>query len=229
MEKEGDRLRRKKRLWAAVSVAILGIFAAVLVVGFSGSSAEKKYTIVIDAGHGYPDGGATGINTGTCEAEINLLIAQSVKSYFESSDFRVVMTREGANGLYSGDGNFKKGDMLKRRDVIHRAKPDFVVSIHLNKFTQSYRKGAQVFFKASDENGKRLADSIQSVLNKNLNERAFSALAGDYYMLNCSEYPSVIVECGFLSNPEEERLLLTEEYREKLAYNIYAGVIHYLF
>ena len=222
-------MRRKKRLWAAVAIAVLGIFAAGLIAGFAGNSAEKKYTVVIDAGHGYPDGGATGINTGTSEAEINLLIAQSLRSYFESSDFRVVMTREGANGLYSGDSNFKKGDMLKRRDLILRTRPDLVLSIHLNKFSQSYRKGAQVFFKQSDEEGKKLAESIQKVLNANLNDRAFSALKGDYYMLNCSDFPSVIVECGFLSNPEEERLLLTEEYREKLAYNIYAGVISYLY
>ena len=224
------RSRRKKRFLTAVSLFLLGVTAVGLGVGFgTGNAAARKYTVVIDAGHGYPDGGATGINTGVCESEINLEIAKRLKSYFESSDFRVVMTREGTNALYSGDANFKKGDMKKRRDVILRAKPDLVVSIHLNKFSASYRKGAQVFFKASDACGKDLADSIQSALNRNLNERDFSALAGDYYMLNCSDYPSVIVECGFLSNPQEEQLLLTEEYRDKIAYNVYAGVIGYFY
>lgn len=198
-------------------------------VGFAQTGESKVYVVVIDPGHGHPDGGATGINTGACEADINLAISEKLKALFESSDFAVVMTRTGKDCLYSGDGNFKKGDMKMRRDVILRAKPDLVISVHLNKFSQSYRKGAQAFFKAADPQGRALAEGVQKVLNTNLNDRELSPLSGDYYMLNCSNFPSVIVECGFLSNPEEEARLLTDEYRETVAYCIYAGAINYLY
>ena len=220
---------RKKRAIFLICLGLAAVIAAVSEIGFSGASARRQYVVVIDAGHGLPDGGATGIVTGVCEADINLAIAQRLKSLFLGADIAVVMTRTGRDCLYSGDGSIKRGDMQMRRDIIERAQPDFVISVHLNKFSQSYRRGAQAFFRADGESGKLLASEIQKSLNRNWNERDLEALSGDYYLLNCSEFPSVIVECGFLSNPEEEALLQTESCQEKIAYCIYAGAIGYLY
>ena len=99
----------------------------------------------------------------------------------------------------------------------------------MNKFSITTRRGAQVFYKANDEKGKLLANCVQESFN-NMEEasRKCSALCGDYYILNCSKYPSIIAECGFLSNPQDEALLVTDEYQDKLAYTIYKGVIEYL-
>jgi N-acetylmuramoyl-L-alanine amidase len=139
------------------------------------------------------------------------------------------MTRRDKNGLYGSKGEgFKKRDMLKRREIILASGADLVISIHLNKFLSTSRKGAQAFFREGSELGKLAAAKIQEQLNKNINlHRSFEALKGDYYLLNCSDIPSVIVECGFLSNPEEEKLLATAEYQDKLAYIIFAGAISY--
>ena len=119
--------------------------------------------------------------------------------------------------------------MQARKDIILKERPDLVVSVHLNKFSLSSRRGAQVFYREDSEQGKILAKSIQNSFNS-MEEapRQSSPLAGDYYLLNCSEYPSVIAECGFLSNSEDEALLVTEDYQSKIAYAIFKGIVEYL-
>ena len=190
----------------------------------------NKVKIVLDAGHGGVDGGVTGIVTGTKESELNLVIVKKLEKLLVASGFNVVLTRSSDAGLYGvATGNLKRKDMLKRKEIIESAKPDLVVSIHLNKFSITTRRGAQVFFKQDDDNSKKLATSIQSFFNS-LEEstREFNALKGDYYILNCTNYPSVIAECGFLSNPEEEKLLLTNEYQDKIVEALFKGITSYL-
>jgi N-acetylmuramoyl-L-alanine amidase len=99
----------------------------------------------------------------------------------------------------------------------------------MNKYSASTRRGAQVFYKENDEKGKLLADSVQASFNQ-MEEavRECSALKGDYYILNCTDYPSIIAECGFLSNPEDEALLITDEYQDSIAYTIFKGIVGYL-
>ena len=221
-------MRGKKKGLTVFCVCLAAVLAAFGIFGAVGTTAQKRFVIVLDAGHGDPDGGATGIVTGVKESDLNLEICKELKALFEASDLSVVMTRTGKDLLYSGEANIKRGDMKMRQDVILRAQPDLVISIHMNKYSASYRKGAQVFFRKDNEQGIVLAGAIQASMNRSVNERTLSALSGDYFMLNCSDYPSAIVECGFLSNPEEEALLLTKAYREKIAYAVYAGVIAYL-
>jgi N-acetylmuramoyl-L-alanine amidase len=98
----------------------------------------------------------------------------------------------------------------------------------MNKFSSSTRRGAQVFYKKNDENAKLLAQSVQNSFNS-MSEavRECAALTGDYYILNCSEYPSIIAECGFLSNPQDEALLITREYQDSIAYAIFKGIVGY--
>lgn len=218
----------RKRWAIAVGMVVVAALVTVCSVGFFGVPSSHKYVVVVDAGHGYPDGGTTGIVTGVCEADLNLQISKKLKTLLESSDFRVVMTRSGKDALYSGDGNFKRGDMKMRKEIIERTKPDLVISVHLNRYSGSYRKGAQAFFRKDSESGMHLAQNMQKSLNRILNERELSALSGDYYMLSCTDFPSVIVECGFLSNPQEEAALMSDSYQEQVAYGIYAGIVSYL-
>ena len=119
--------------------------------------------------------------------------------------------------------------MQKRRDIINKTEPHLVVSVHMNKYSSSSRRGAQVFYKNGDSNSKLLADSIQESFN-NMKEasRECFILTGDYYILNCTKYNSVLIECGFISNPEEERLLITQDYCDKLMYSVYCGIMLYL-
>lgn len=186
--------------------------------------------IVVDAGHGGIDGGVCGINSGIKESELNLDVTKKLQNYLVSAGFGVVLTRNSEAGLYgTAVGNLKKKDMKKRREIILDSNPNLVVSIHMNKFSNSSRRGAQTFYKEGDENGKKLADSIQDSFNEMSDTgRKYTALSGDYYILNCTEIPSVIAECGFLSNPDDEALLLKEEYRSEIAYALFKGIISYL-
>lgn len=220
-----------------VIVAVLLVTVITFVVCFSalsktavGEASKNGIKIVLDAGHGGVDAGVSGVNSKVKESELNLMITKRLASYLSDAGMSVVLTRSSQAGLYGvATKNLKKRDMEKRKSIIEKAKPNLVVSIHLNEFSVSSRRGAQVFYKKGDEKGKLLAKEIQGAFN-GMEEsiRHFSALTGDYYILNCSSYPSVIAECGFLSNPEEEAMLLTEEYRDKIAYAIFKGIVSYL-
>ncbi len=218
-------------IWTAlILTAITFIICISSISGESiNKSSAKSYTIVLDAGHGGIDNGVSGIKTGVTESELNLKIVNKIESYLLSGGFNVVLTRSSSQGLYGvATSNRKKKDMQKRKEIIESAKPSLVVSVHLNKYSVSSRRGAQVFYKKGDELSKSLAENIQSGFNElNQDIKAYSALTGDYYILNCTDYPAVIAECGFLSNPEDEELLLTDEYQEKIAYTIYQGIISY--
>ena len=185
-----------------------------------------NFVVVLDAGHGGVDGGVVGKNTGTKESEINLEMVFLLKNLFEQGGFKVVLTRGDKNGLYgSATTGFKKRDMQKRFDIIREAKANLVLSIHCNKFASSSRSGPQVFF--GDNEGKKLAEKMQLVLN-DFTSNSHSALKGDYFMLKCTTSPSVIVECGFLSNPADEAKLCDKNYRSQLAKVVYKGVLLYL-
>ncbi len=200
-------------------------------VGVKKSNAEVVgVKVVLDAGHGGKDGGVSGIKTGVKESDLNLKVVKKLENLFISAGISVVLTRSSEAGLYgTATSNLKKKDMLKRKEIINNASPTLVISVHMNNYSVSSRRGAQVFYKASDSNAKKLASNIQKSFNEMKEAtRECSALTGDYYILNCSNFPSVIAECGFLSNPEEESLLVTNEYQEKIAYAIFKGAIEYL-
>ncbi len=194
------------------------------------SSEQPKIKVVLDAGHGGIDGGVSGVNTGIKESVINLSIVKKLEHYLVDGGFNVVLTRSTDAGLYGiATKSLKKKDMQKRKEIIEKEEPSLVVSVHLNKYSLSSRKGAQIFYNEKNQNGKILAESIQKAFNELPDsERDFSALKGDYYILNCTNYPSVIAECGFLSNPEEEAKLVTEEYQDVVAYTLFKGIVSYL-
>ena len=139
------------------------------------------------------------------------------------------MTRQDLNGLYDiTSANKKKSDMEKRKEIILKSKANLVISIHMNSFPIRSSRGAQVFYKKGDVSSKALADSIQEIFVQTLPKARKNSEIGDYYILNCSNIPSVIVECGFLSNADEERLLITEDYKNTVCGSIFVGILNYL-
>lgn len=228
----------KKKLWtAAIALLVLAAIAAISVAAAYAYSPGIRKVIVIDAGHGGADGGVTGVNTGVTEAEINLTVARLVETELKALGYETVLTRddEGEAGVFAENDEAalynKREEMQRRRDIISAADPLCVISIHCNNFPSPSRRGAQVFYSAGSSGGKALAAIVQSALNKLNTEktgRTYSALGGDYYILNCTAYPSAIVECGFLSNPEDEKLLTDDGYRALLAVTIARAVNEYV-
>ncbi|MBO5910483.1 MAG: N-acetylmuramoyl-L-alanine amidase [Clostridia bacterium] len=187
-----------------------------------------KYTIVIDAGHGGRDGGSVGVN-GSLEKDLNLSYAKSLQKILVKSGVNVVMTRTNDNGLYNEDANNKKlSDMRKRREIINNTTPDLVISIHMNSFPLDSCKGAKTFYQIGSNVSFDAAKNIQNSLNYYIENASKTVSEGDYYILNCTKYTSVLIECGFLSSPEEEQLLINDNYREEFIYSVYRGIMLYL-
>ena len=203
-------------------LALVTVFATAATV-IASTRATGNITIVIDAGHGGADGGVTGITTGTKESDINLSIAKYLMKYLQDGGYNVVMTRSDSAAVCGGIKYNKREDMRVRRDIVKAAKPDLVISVHCHAYPVLSVKGAQAFFAGNSE-GERYALTVQNYFNDVLNDKPRKAAVGDYYILNCSEYPSVLCECGFLSNSKEENLLITASYQEKVAYTIYSAV-----
>lgn len=221
-----------KIIAAAGLTLLLSTYVALLCVRTrAAASPSDRFTVVIDAGHGGIDGGVSGITTGVKESELNLDIARKLKAKFDKSGAKTVMTRKTEAGLYGiYSKGFKRRDMQKRKQITLNAKADIFVSIHLNYYSSPLRRGAQVFYKIDEEKSKSLADIVQAELNGGKEyERDYTALAGDYYVLNEADCAAILCECGFLSNAEDEKLLLTDEYRAEIAEKIFNGIEKYRF
>lgn len=196
----------------------------------SGTVASKgKYVVVIDAGHGGDDPGKVGIND-ALEKEINLAIAKKLEAILLEQGYEAVLTRQTDDGLYqSTDSNKKVADMKKRCQIIEESKADIVVSIHQNSFSQESVCGAQVFYYKYSQRGEVLAEKIQSALKEYADQENKRVIKDNssYYMLVHTPCPTVIVECGFLSNRLEADKLCTDEYQDKIANAIYIGIGEY--
>ncbi len=190
---------------------------------------KKSICVVIDAGHGGSDPGKVGIND-QLEKEINLEIARKLKMFLQAEGITVVMTREGDGGLYDeGASNKKVQDMKRRLEIIEKADPVMVISVHQNSYHEEYVKGAQVFYYTTSKNSRQLAEIIQEQLKILDPENKREAKGNDsYFLLKKTSKPIVIVECGFLSNREEAEQLTTSFYQEKIAWNIHMGIMKYI-
>lgn len=179
--------------------------------------------ILVDAGHGGTDGGARAKDSGIWEKELNLQTALALKSLLEADGAVVIMTRE-TDMQYSEN---KRADLTARLNLAREGGADMVISIHMNEYRTRRESGPQVFYRAGQEDSRLLAGCIQAALIEILKPaKERTALAGDYFILSLN-IPSVLVECGFISNSAEEALLLTPEYREKVALAIRDGIIEY--
>ncbi|SHK02512.1 N-acetylmuramoyl-L-alanine amidase [Hespellia stercorisuis] len=194
----------------------------VLLQNLSVSSGEVQspVTVVIDPGHGSSDPGKVGIND-LLEKDVNLKIAKEIKKLLEKEGITVVMTREDDSGL----GKSKVEDLKARVAVINDTKPALAVSIHQNSYGQEEVKGAQTFYFTHSEKGKEAALILQEKLCAMDSENHRQAKANEtYYILKRTEVPTVIVECGFLSNREEAQKLGTGEYQEQIAQAVCSGI-----
>ena len=195
---------------------------------------QEKIKVVIDAGHGEPDGGAVSAD-GIKESDLNLQIAQKLKIKLEESNMEVIMTREDANNIAPASEQQSKIRQIKTSDLNNRVKianesgAAILVSIHMNKFEDNKYRGWQTFYSKASEEGKKLAESIQSSIGEIVqieNKRTALKIEG-IKIIDKSTIPAVIVECGFLSNPEECKLLQDETYQTKLAEGIKIGIQNY--
>lgn len=217
-----------------ISLALVVIFIIILDTSYSRVKKAlyipgSNKVIIIDAGHGGIDPGAKG-KGGLIEKDVNLDIAKKLKRFVEEGGGIAIMIREEDEGIYSQDSpNKKREDMKNRKQIIKESNGDMFISIHINSFPESKYYGAQVFYFKNQNESKHLAKIMQQelirVLNRN-NERVEKSTE-EYFILKDNEIPSVLIECGFLSNPEEERLLLMPEYQEKIAFSIYTGIIRF--
>lgn len=220
----------KKKTIIAVFMCLLcvGTFCATYFPIKSSTTPKPVHTIVIDAGHGGIDGGAEGKVSGVTESQLNLEYALSLKEVCESFGFGVVLTRSDMNGLYQPDApNKKRSEMEKRKQIIEDSDADIVISLHMNSFPLSSTRGTQVFYGKGNELGRALAHSIQTSIIRDFPLSRKNSSVGDYFILNCHKKAGVLIECGFLSNPEEEKLLVQKDYREKMCYSILVGLIDY--
>ena len=227
----------KKRITLVAIAACFSIFAFM----FTTAKLDTKETvvlpvsgktIVLDAGHGIPDEGAQSSN-GTTEAQTNLKITLKVQNLLEQSGCTVILTRSDENAIYDIDSKTLKqkkiSDIHNRVKIGNESSADIFVSIHLNKIPQSQYSGWQCFYQAKSEQSQKLAKSIQKNLNETIqkeNNRVAMKL-DNVYIIKHVEIPLSIVECGFLSNPEEEKQLLDNDYQDHLAWGIYMGIINY--
>lgn len=217
-------------IFAVVFISFLCCITLSPIINVNQKKQSVKFVVVLDAGHGGIDCGAEGANSKVKESELNLKICLILKELFENSNFKVVMTRSTDEGLYGDTSEgFKMRDLQKRVEIANNSSANLFLSIHLNTYKSPSRRGAQVFFNKGDLNSQNLADDIQTELNLlKQSKRMYDAITGDYYLLNQIKCSSCIIECGFLSNPEEESLLLTSEYRNELANAIFKGSLRYL-
>ena len=228
-------LNRKKIVFVLSSIIISVVFfnfgATPNAIPVS-STPVSNHVVILDAGHGLPDGGAVA-EDGTYEAKINLSIVKKLQKLLEASSCTVILTRSDENGIYQLDADTirekKISDMKNRAEIGNNSGAEIFVSIHLNKIPSPKYSGWQTFYQKDNEDSLKLASTIQENLNYAIQKenKRVPEKVPDIYLEKNLEIPFTIVECGFLSNSEECKLLKTEEHQEKLAWGIYTGIMDY--
>lgn len=237
-----------KKLWVnKVGVAIMLLCTYLLVFGFiktatvnenvipvDGALSGAMPTIILDAGHGGIDSGCVSVN-GAEEKDINLSIMLRLRDMLEAGGFEVIVTRDTDKSIHDsgvqGLGQQKLSDMQNRLKIINSCDNALFVSVHQNQFTDSRYSGAQMFYPADSAESEQLAGILQkqfvSLLQPD-NNRETKPVTDEIYLLDNANCPSVMAECGFLSNPDEAALLESEEYQAKVAFTIFTGICEYV-
>lgn len=226
-------LLNKKRILFILSSVVISIFSITTPSTIPVNSTPiTNHTIILDAGHGFPDGGAIG-KDGSIESELNLLITLKLQNLLESSNCNVILTRSDKNGIYDTNSSSirekKLSDMKNRLKISEENQADLFISIHMNKLNISKYYGWQTFFKSNCDKSLKIADNIQTNLNNYIdipNNRKIKPIS-DIYLAQNIKIPFVLVECGFLSNDEENKLLQNDSYQNQLAWSIYSGIMDY--
>ena len=190
------------------------------------NNVKTKKTVIIDPGHGGIDVGTVGID-GSLEKNINLSISLDLYDYLMVSGINTVLTRDGDYEVYKAGEKRTKSDLYNRMDFINSVPNSILISIHQNHFENEAEWGTQVWFSPNDEISPTLADKILRSVKKNIqpeNKRENKVSDSSYYILYKAQKPSVMVECGFVSNKNENNKLQDKEYQKDMAYSILAGI-----
>ena len=233
-------MKKKPDIWI-ISAAFVFLFAASMIYGAyenarivqTSASTAQKHVVVIDAGHGGYDGGTVS-RDGVLEKDVNLAIARRLQSLMQCAGIQTVMTRETDDSIHDPQCKTirkqKVSDIRNRLRIMQETEDSIFVSIHQNHFTQSKYHGTQVFYSDTDPRSRVLAESIQSAVvaaTQPDNTRTVKRSGTEIYLLYHATRPAVMVECGFLSNPQEASLLQTPQYQTKIALSILQGILHY--
>jgi N-acetylmuramoyl-L-alanine amidase len=209
-------------LFLFVAAAVFFSYAQRNIPSFS---VKNRFCVVLDAGHGSPDGGAVGVN-GTLEKDINLDVVLKLREILENKGIKVILTREGDSGIFDSSAETihekKVSDMKKRLDIINNSHADLFISIHMNSFTDTVSGGLHVFYSRNHPQSEETAIRIQEKISAltGAKTHAVKTASESLYLMKNPVPPSILVECGFLSNPQEEKLLNDENYRAKIAFAI---------
>ncbi|WP_025950572.1 N-acetylmuramoyl-L-alanine amidase CwlD [Geobacillus thermocatenulatus] len=228
---------REKWKWLVAFAAVALMSTLLFPSFFSDLTSTKPWNlplsgriIILDPGHGGPDGGAVGGEV--VEKDIALNVAKKLRDYLQQQGALVLMTRETDRDLASsstrGYSRRKTEDLLERTAFVNRSNADLFISIHLNAIPSPRWQGAQTFYYGSFIENERLARFIQAELRRNLeNTHRLAKMIDTVYLLKHAKIPGALVEVGFLSNPDERELLVSDHYQTKLAASIYKGVLRY--
>ena len=199
----------------------------------TGTAAAQKQVIILDAGHGGADGGCSSA-AGDVEKHINLAVLLDLKAMLQASGYEVLTTRETDVSIHDpgteGLANQKRSDMDNRLALFNSVDGAICVSIHQTQVTDPKYSGAQMFYSETNRHSAELAQTLQSQFVAFLqpeNHREIKLCGKELFLCYFSENPTVMAECGFLSNPEEAALLVTEDYQKKVAFTLYAGITQY--
>lgn len=228
-------LDRKKCVLFCLVMACIGIAVGslMLISTYAGSFFEKdSLKVVVDAGHGLPDGGAVGVG-GTVEQEINLKIAQKLEEVLSAKSIDVIMTRNGDSGIWDEESTTirekKVTDMYNRLAIMKKSHADLFISIHMNSYPSSSASGLRIFYSKKYEDIKPLAENIQVRMSDITGAKTSVVKAADsgLFLMKNAPVPAILVECGFLSNPGDEKKLSSEDYQARLAWAIADAVEKY--
>lgn len=238
MKKEAWRITRTLAAFLLFSVCFLSVGRVLslraLPAQGEGTEEKKGVTVVLDAGHGGVDGGAVG-RDGSVEKEINLAITLEIGRLLEGAGVAVVYTRTDDREVCTDeerDSGHRKMYDLKNRLSIAEAREDAVlVSIHMNTYPSPNCQGLQVYYAPASPEGRTLAEKVQARVRADLqpdNRRAVKAAGENIYLLHHATLPAVLIECGFLSSPEECKKLSSSDYQRELSFSIFCAIIEYI-
>jgi len=228
-------LTRKRCFVYCLFMASLGVLlgTAIIISSYAGGfSSKDTMTIIVDAGHGIPDGGAVGVS-GSVEQKINLDIALKLKEVLGGKGIRVIMTRENENGLWDDEKQSirqkKVSDMNNRLNIMENSDADLFISIHMNSYPNHKTSGLRVFYAPNHSKIKPLAENIQMRMQDitGANTTVVKSADKTLFLMKNPPIPAILVECGFLSNPVEEKKLQESDYQARLAWAIADAIEKY--
>ena len=235
--KAAPLLKRIAAVLAAVTLTVAGAWYAAGRAKQNAlqtaAGASERRVIILDAGHGGMDGGCSSA-AGDVEKNINLAILLNLRELLQASGYEVIVTRDTDVSIHDagveGIANQKSSDMDNRLAIFNSVKGAVCLSIHQNQFTDPQYSGAQMFYSDTNSRSAVLAQQLQTQFVAFLqpeNRRETKLVGKELFLCYYCENPTVMAECGFLSNPEEAALLVTEDYQQKVAFTLYAGLVQY--